>query len=150
MSAAQKQQAALRATYGEEATGAEKTLADMVRNRVWNNSSDLQTFFPVINRHIAKAQANHWKFTHLEDELVDYGRASWQGRTIRAIVSKAHFKRENAILGLYAKDCFNLAYLIDDEFHIRRDSVSFDCSDTSSLDVWLQGHNFKSLWIITP
>jgi hypothetical protein len=151
MSAAQKRQAELRATYGEEATGAEKTVADMVRHRIWNGPSDaLQGFFPAVDSHSSKTLTDHWKFTDMTDELVDYGTASWQGRRTKAIVSTLRFKRENAILGLYAEDCFTLTYLIDEEFRTRRDALSTQCSDTAALDEWLQGHDFDSLWVVRP
>ncbi|WP_108399087.1 peptidoglycan-binding domain-containing protein [Devosia submarina] len=137
----------LRKEYEERATGAKKDIADIVRELVETGKSDtLAQLFPTTNQHLLGVTADKWVITGTVDELADYGKATWQGRDVEALLVRLHVKRENAILGLYATDCMVLGYLVDREFRIHRDPVEASCTDAASIAKWRDGRNVESVW----
>jgi hypothetical protein len=140
-------QAALRKEYEERATGARKDIADIVRAFVETGKSDrLAQLFPTTNQHLLGAIADKWVITGTNDELADYGEATWQGRGVEALLVQISIKRENAVLGLHATDCIVLGYLVDREFRIHRDPIEATCTDEASIARWRDGRNVESVW----
>ena len=148
--AVEKRQAELRAEYQDRATGSQKDVGDLVREFVQSGrSSGLQDAFPQFAKHLRDLSTNKWVITGVQDELQDYGTATWQNREVEALLVKVTLERENAILGLYAHDCVVLGYLIDREFRVTRDPVEASCGDDSGMADWEKGRAFSSVWHLT-
>lgn len=146
----EKRQAALRAEYAERASGAQKDIADLVRDLVQTgNSGELVGLFPQTFQLIRNAVADKWVVIDTQDDLADYGTAVWQGRAVEAILVRITTERENSTLGLYRSDCVVLGYLIDREFRINRDSIEAACSDEETIAAWVAGREMQSIWHLT-
>lgn len=146
-SALEKRQGELRAEYEERATGAQKDIADLVREAVQTGKpGSLAPMFPQMQEHLSTVVADRWVITGTQDILDDYGTAKWQGRDVEAVLVRILTQRENALLGLYASDCVVMGYLIDREFRINRDPIEAACSDEATLAEWAQGRGLKSVW----
>ncbi|KKB79391.1 hypothetical protein VW29_17675 [Devosia limi DSM 17137] len=140
-------QSALRDQHREEATGAEKSLAESVRSLVATGRSDIvQLSFPHLFSKVRAVSNDRWEITQVNNSLVDFGTAQWQGRTVKAVLVKMTIERENAVLGIYATDCIVLGYLVDEEFRVTRDPVEADCSDAAAIPAWMGPRSFESLW----
>lgn len=144
-----RRQEALRADYTERATGAQKEIAEIVREMVQTGKSQtLAEMFPDMNKHLRALTASKWVVTDTSDTLADYGTAIWQGREIEAILVRVVTQRENAILGLYAQDCVILGYLVDREFRINRDPIEASCANRAKIADWTTGRTMHSVWNI--
>jgi len=145
-SALQTRQEELRAEYKSRATGAQKDIADLVREAVRTENLGALTLFPALQEHLRGVVADKWVITDTKDTLADYGTAKWQGRKVEAVLVRIVTERENALLGLHASDCIVLGYLVDPEFRINRDPVEADCADQSLVTQWSIGRGMESVW----
>jgi len=143
----EKRQAASRAEYQERADAGHKDIADMVRAMVGTGSSaQLQQWFPRVYGDLARLLHDRWALTDLATELADYGTATWQDRSVDAVLVKVDIQRENALAGIYGKDCFVLGWLVDTEFRVNRDAFEAPCSDVEALETWRAGRAYESVW----
>ncbi len=140
-------QAELRAQYQDRADAGQKDIADMVRAMVGSgNGGQLRAWFPATHDALARLANDRWVITDHTTGLADYGTASWQNRSVDAVLVEVNMQRENALAGVYGEDCFVLGWLVDTEFRVQRDPFEARCSDVTALETWQSGRAFESVW----
>ena len=88
--------------------------------------------------------------TDVEEEIDDFGVATWRGRRVQAVLVSFQLKAEHRVIGEYNEKCLILGYLIDAEFSMFRDAYDGECADVDAKEAWLVGHDFESYWNPTP
>lgn len=143
-----RDEAALRDQYRQEAQAAFNDLVDDAEGFFRTGQSRngvFETAFPQISDWKRGQGQNGWELDKYDDALVDYGTADWKGRRLEAVVAKIELVNKNAMRGEYESSCFIVAYLIDREFGLRRDSYEANCESTDWKS-WQTGRSFDSRW----
>lgn len=146
-----RRQEELRDRYSQEARSAYNELSVIQKAYISGDAAKAGQFaslFPDIVRWKREMAANGWELDEYDDELVDYGTASWKGRRLEAVTLKAVISTKNPVRGEYATACFVTGYLMDTEFDKRRDAIAVDCGVSGrALSDWQTSRLFESRWI---
>ncbi|MBW8282789.1 MAG: hypothetical protein K0M55_04245 [Rhizobium sp.] len=143
-----RDEAALRDHYGQEAQAAFNDIVEDAEGYFRTGQSRSGVFeaaFPQISDWKRSQGQGGWELDKYDDALVDYGTAVWKGRRLEAVVAKIELVNRNAMRGEYEVSCFIVAYLIDREFGLRRDSYEARC-ESSDWKTWQTGRSFDSRW----
>ena len=87
-----------------------------------------------------------WEFDSTVPMPKDYGIAKWNGRAIEAVTAQIRVLMKNRNLGKYSDDCWNVGYLVDKEFSMKREPFTQRCEDTEALRAWQVDNSFKTRW----
>jgi hypothetical protein len=87
-----------------------------------------------------------WEFDSTVPTPKDYGVAKWNGRTVEAVTAQIRVLMKNRKLGKYSDDCWNVGYLVDKEFSMKREPFTQPCADNGALGAWQAGNSFKTRW----
>ena len=75
-----------------------------------------------------------------------YGVAKWNGRAVETVIAQICVLMKNRTLGKYSDDCWDVGYLVDKEFAMKREPFTRRCKDDDALKTWQTGHSFKTRW----
>ena len=84
-----------------------------------------------------------WQFDSTVPTPKDYGFAKWNGRTVEAVTAQIRVLMKNRKLGKYSDDCWNVGYLVDKEFSMKREPFTQPCEDDDALGAWQAGSGLK-------
>jgi hypothetical protein len=87
-----------------------------------------------------------WEFDSTVPTPKDYGVAKWNGRDVEAVTAQIRVLMKNRELGKYSDDCWNVGYLLDKEFSMRREPFTQPCDDNDALNDWQAGSSFETRW----
>ena len=87
-----------------------------------------------------------WEFDSTVPTPKDYGVAKWNGRDVEAVTAQIRVLMKNRELGKYSDDCWNVGYLLDKEFSMRREPFTQPCDDNDALNDWQVGSSFETRW----
>ena len=87
-----------------------------------------------------------WEFDSTVPTPKDYGVAKWNGRDVEAVTAQIRVLMKNRELGKYSDDCWNVGYLLDKEFSMRREPFTQPCEDDDALKDWQVGSGFETRW----
>jgi len=104
------------------------------------------SFWGPIPRWYADKRMKGWDFESTVSVPEDYGIASWSGREVEAITAQTRILLKNRTLGEYSDTCWNVGYLIDSEFSMRREPFTAPCEDANALPNWQARSSFETRW----
>jgi hypothetical protein len=121
----------------DSALGEQKNLSSAV------SSADIWGGYPAW---YADKRMKGWDFDSTVPTPKDYGVAEWNGRAVEAVIAQIRVLMKNRTLGKYSDDCWNVGYLVDKEFAMKREPFTHRCKDVDALKTWQAGHSFKTRW----
>jgi hypothetical protein len=121
----------------DSALGKQKNLSSAV------SSADFWGGYPAW---YADKRMKGWDFDSTVPTPKDYGVAVWNGRAVESVIAQIRVLMKNRTLGKYSDDCWNVGYLVDKEFSMKREPFTRRCKDDDALKTWQTGHSFKTRW----
>jgi peptidoglycan hydrolase-like protein with peptidoglycan-binding domain len=121
----------------DSALGKQKNLSSAV------SSADFWGGYPAW---YADKRMKGWDFDSTVPTPKDYGVAEWNGRAVESVIAQIRVLMKNRTLGKYSDDCWNVGYLVDKEFSMKREPFTRRCKDDDALKTWQTGHSFKTRW----
>jgi len=142
-------QAKLQSENRERALGAFKPIRDALHDFTLGKAGEpAAAMFPGFAAALTAAKGDHWKVNTFTAELVDFGVAKWDSRSVEAVIARITVSLENPILGQYREECAIAGYLNDTEFNRYRDPFEASCETSeAAVESWRTGAKFKSLWM---
>lgn len=105
-------------------------------------------FHPIIEN-MQRFAAEGWEIVQLDLLREDYGEASFNQRSVEAIISQFNVEMRNAIVGRYETYCRRVLLIDDDAFSMLREVSLSSCDDDSYPDAWRIAQEFDSKWIVS-
>jgi hypothetical protein len=87
-----------------------------------------------------------WEFDSTVPAPKNYGVAIWGARDVEAVVAKISVLMKNRELGAYSDDCWNVGYLVDKEFAMRREPFVQKCGNDDAYRNWQSSNRFETRW----
>ena len=107
----------------------------------------IASLYPDFAMWLNEAVRDDWRPLSLENAVSDFGKITWKGRSLDAVVIETRIKLLSRERGEYQNHCFLLGAVIDGEFDMVRDPIEAACGEQAEkLSQWKIGHDLRSLW----
>jgi peptidoglycan hydrolase-like protein with peptidoglycan-binding domain len=136
----------LRAQNGVRARGLMNEIGDFVRDLAEKRRTDADNTLPVYSKWLNSRFDEGWETFNVKSDVLDFGMAIWQSRTLDAILVKTVVQQKNRVLGRYEDMCFVFGLVDDVEFQMHREPFGVPCDNTHVLNSWRLGKDFHSGW----
>ena len=94
--------------------------------------------------------AERWEITEQRLDQIDYGEASFNGRSVDALQVELKIASKNRLVGKYSEYCRRIHAIKDKDFEMWRSISVTDCFDESGTSQWKLENYFQSKWIVEP
>lgn len=96
-----------------------------------------------------KLAAERWEITEQRLEQMDYGEASFNGRSVDALQVELKIASKNRLVGKYSEYCRRIHAIKDEDFEMWRNISVTDCANEATTSQWKLENAFQSKWIVT-
>ena len=94
--------------------------------------------------------AERWEITEQRLDQMDYGEASFNGRSVDALQVELKIASKNRLVGKYSEYCRRIHAIKDEDFEMWRNISVTDCSNEAATSQWKLENAFQSKWIVEP
>ena len=94
--------------------------------------------------------AERWEITEQRLDQMDYGEASFNGRSVDALQVELKIASKNRLVGKYSEYCRRVHAIKDEDFEMWRNISVTDCSNEAATSRWKLENAFQSKWIVEP
>ena len=97
-----------------------------------------------------KFAAERWEITEQRVDQIDYGEASFKGRTVDAVQVKLWIASKNRLIGKYSEYCRHVHAINDEDFDMWRNLTVSSCDRSEVTEQWKLDNAFTSKWVVSP
>jgi hypothetical protein len=136
----------LRAAHGDRAQGLTRKIGDFAQDAAENREPKDNLNFPAYSSWLNDRATEGWETYNVTSDVSDFGTVNWDGRKLDAVLVKSVVQQKNRVIGKYEDQCYKFGLVDDPSFDMRRDLISVECGDTSTVDKWKRSLSFHSEW----
>lgn len=94
--------------------------------------------------------AERWEITEQRVDQLDYGEASFNERSVDALLVELKIASKNRLVGKYSEYCRRIHAIKDEDFEMWRNISVTDCLNEAATSRWKLDNAFQSKWIVEP